>query len=192
MHAESKKEKPGKLRKFTKRQVAIVNNATAMAEEIVSNFFKISTNEWLRRRYDVRTLAELSPEEVVLGPFAQIIRYQGHRTNVPLGSSSYDFYKIGLQDHNILSVLKNSPEIDLFPFALYIVTHELIHIIRFSQFLQNFEASPDEKMGEERRVHEKTHDILKQIRIPGLEAVFDFYRHWRKPFDQFENQLENG
>ena len=43
----------------------------------------------------------------------------------------------------------------LFSLVVYIATHELIHIVRFSKFLQNFHASPDEKQAEEKRVHEK-------------------------------------
>jgi hypothetical protein len=178
------------LKKFNQKQMTVVKRATALSEEIVNNFFKISANEWRHRRYDVQTLTDLHPEEVVDGPFAQIIRYRGNRSDIPLSSSSYDFYKIGLQDHNILSAINQSASIELFPFILYIVTHELIHIIRFSQFLQNFEASSDEKLIEEHRVHEKTHEILKSVPIPGIEAVFEFYKHWRNPIDQFENQEE--
>ena len=56
----------------------------------------------------------------------------------------------------------------LLPFSLYIITHELIHIVRFSRFLQNFDASDEEKMMEERRVHQTTHEILLPIRLSGV------------------------
>jgi hypothetical protein len=168
---------------FEPNDIKAVNNAVAMAEEMVSNFYKMSEGQWLRRRYDVKTLVDLSPNEIVDGPFAQIIRYEGQLKELSLGSSAYDFYKICLQDHSILSVLKDSPAMKLFPFILYIVTHELIHIVRFSKFLQNFVASSEEKMAEEKRVHENTHEILRTLQIPGLPEVFKFYHQWRKPFD---------
>lgn len=172
-----------KRQQFEPDDIKAVNNAVAMAEEVVSNFYKMSEGQWLSRRYDVKTLVDLSPDEIVDGPFAQIIRYEGQLKELSLGSSAYDFYKICLQDHSILCVLKDSPAMKLFPFILYIVTHELIHIVRFSKFLQNFEASSEEKMAEEKRVHENTHEILRNLQISGLPEVFKFYHLWRKPFD---------
>ena len=175
------------LEKYSPAQIAIVNNSVAMAEELVSNHYKMSASEWLRPRYDVKTLADLRPEEIVDGPFAQIIRYEGRRKNKLLGSSTYDFYKICLQDHNILSVTQKSRQIELFPFTLYIITHELIHIVRFSKFLQRFDASPEEKMAEETRVHEKTHEILSAVRrLSGLEKVLEFYNNWCETFDALQ------
>jgi hypothetical protein len=144
----------------------------------------MSPSQWLRRRYDFKTRADLAPEEIVTGPFAQIIRYEGKKNDRTLGSSSYDFYKVCLQDHEILAALEDSPDIELFPFSLYIITHELIHIVRFSKFLCNFVASPDEKMAEEARVHEKTRRILQKVSVPGMARVLKFYEKWHAPLDR--------
>ena len=168
---------------FGPDQLETVNNAVAMAEELVSNNYKMSASQWLGPRYDVKTLAGLKPEEVIDGPFAQIIRYKGQRKNTSLGSATYDFYKICLQDHTIQSTLEQTREIQLFPFSLYIIAHELIHIVRFSKFLQNFEASAEERMAEERRVHQRTHEILQPVQIHGLINVLDFYNDWRLAFE---------
>ncbi len=62
---------------FDHKELKAVNNAVAMAEEVVSNFYKMSEGQWLRRRYDVKTLVDLSRAEIVEGPFAQVIRYEG-------------------------------------------------------------------------------------------------------------------
>ena len=77
-----------------------------------------------------------------------------------MGSATYDLYKICLQDDAILVALDQHPELAMLPFALYIITHELIHIVRFSKFLQGFDASAEERLSEEKRVHERTHEIL--------------------------------
>ena len=173
-----------KLNKFNADQIDIVNNCVAMAEELVSNFYKMSASQWSAAcAYDIKTLVDLSSEEIVHGPFAQVIRYKGRRKNSSLGSSTYDFYKICLQDHAILSAIKDSLNLKLFPFALYIVAHELIHILRFSKFLQNFEASNEEMMTEEAHVHKTTHDILKSVNVFGMKNVLQFYKKWRKPID---------
>ncbi len=177
----------GKQITFNRAHIKMVNESVAMAEELVSEFFKMSTTEWLRPKYDVKTAADLSKDEIVDGPFAQIIRYEGKLKDASLGSASYDFYKICLQDHAILSTTQNNPHLELFSFVLYIITHELIHIIRFSKFLQNFDASPNERMLEETRVHELTHQILSPVRVGGLSSVFQFYKEWRTPIDGMYN-----
>ncbi len=176
-----------KRKTFSPRQIEIVNNAVAMAEELVSNYYKMSASQWLGPRYDVRTLAQLINEEIIDGPFAQIIRYRGQRRNTSLGSATYDFYKICLQDHTIRSTLDGTPGIELFPFSLYIVTHELIHIVRFSKFLQSFDASSEERMAEEKRVHRRTHDILHPVQIEGLLKVLEFYNDWRVAYEDLRS-----
>lgn len=175
------------LQYFLSDQIETVNNAVAMAEELVSNAYKMSASQWLRRLYDVKTLTDLSADEIVHGPFAQIIRYKGQRKDTSLETYAYDFYKICLQDHSILEVTTEGSGIELFPFTLYIVSHELIHIVRFSQFLQNFNASPEERMVEEQHVHSKSHTILKAVKISGLPTVLNFYEKWRTPVDEIRN-----
>ena len=172
-----------KLEKFESHQIDVLNNSVAMAEELVCNYYKMSANQWLRHRYDVKTLNDLADSEIVHGPFAQIIRYVGQRKDGTLGSTAYDFYKICLQDHTILSTLNQTLGLSLFPFIIYIMTHELIHIIRFSKYVVNFEASPEEKVKEETVVHEKTHEILRAINESGIEDVLEFFKRWRLPID---------
>jgi hypothetical protein len=175
------------LQRFQPSQLLHINEAVAMAEELVSNHYKLSTAQWLRRKYDVKTATDLSPHELINGPFAQVIRYEGRRADADLKSEVFDFYKICLQDHAILSVLEHSPSLKLFPFTLYIITHELIHIVRFTKFLQSFVATADERLAEEIRVHETTHEILKPVKIAGMGSVFSFYSKWRKDFDSLRN-----
>ncbi len=164
---------------FNSDQLQAVKQAVTMAEELVSDYFKMSRNEWLRPKYDVETLVNLKHDEIVDEPFAQIVRYQGRRKGTTLGSGYYDFYKICLQDHTILKALEQSKELALMPFSLYIIAHELIHIVRFGKFLQNFDASQNEKLAEERRVHTLTHQVVAAIGVPGMEHVLAFYHNWR-------------
>ena len=174
------------LEQFSKAQLKIVNEAVATAEEIVGNYYKLSFSQWRRPKYDVKTLADLSENEIVQaeneivhGPFAQIIRYQGQKKDSSLSSSAYDFYKICLQDHSVISALRQSVNMLFFPFILYIITHELIHVVRFSNFSQNFEASSEEKLAEETRVHMHTNKILFKQNFQGMSEVISFYHNWQ-------------
>ncbi len=171
--------KTDELKKFDASQIKEVNDSVALAEEVVSEYYKMSAGQWLRGGYDVKTLADLEKNEIVFGPFAQIIRYAAKKKDAVLETSTYDFYKICLQDHSILATLAKNPRIDLFPFSLYIIAHELIHIVRFGTFMQSFTASENEKMAEESRVHGLTYRILKPVKADGLDRVFDYYAQWR-------------
>jgi len=175
---------------FSPDQIKIVTDATATAEELVSNHYKMSASQWLHGKYDVKTLADLSSSEIADGPFAQVIRYRGQRGAEALGSTAFDFYKICLQDHAILAAMAACRHLSLFPFTLYIVAHELIHIVRFSKFLQNFDATPEEKLLEEHRVHTITHRILKPVSIEGMDDVLAYYARWREPIEGMQNRAE--
>jgi hypothetical protein len=177
---------------FSGEQILVVGDATAVAEELVFNAYKMSAGEWLKNRYDVATLESLADGEIAEGPLAQIIRYQGRRPGTSLGSSSYDFYKICLQDHNILAAPGEDPRFRLFPFALYIMCHELIHIVRFAKFLQSFDAACAERLAEEGRVHGLTRDILKGVRVPGLDVVLARYKDAPEMLDTRSVAEEGG
>lgn len=163
---------------FSPEELRRVNDSVSMAEDLVSDHYKMSASQWQRLRYDVKTLKHLHEDEIVDGPFAQVIRYEAKRDDTALGSAIYDFYKICLQDHAILRAIGQSEGLLLFPFCLYIVTHELIHIVRFCKFLQGFDATEEEKIAEEIRVHQHTREILEPVQIPGKTAVLHFYRRW--------------
>lgn len=163
---------------FSDTDIVLVNNSVALAEELVSNHFKLSATQLVSLNYDIKTLADLTGEEIVNDHFAQVIRYAVKKKNDLLGTSVKDFYKICLQDHSILRTIRQNQELDLFPFVLYIVAHELIHVIRFQKFLQHFDAPVHEKNNEEVRVHRKTHEILSTARLTGLNPVFEFYKKW--------------
>lgn len=166
---------------FDDRQIQGINTAVEQAEEIIADHYKLSASQLLRLNYDVKTLADLSENEIVDGHFAQIIRYTEKKNHTMLDAGADDFYKICLQDHCILRALERHRELDLLAFALYIVSHELIHIIRFRRFLQKFDATSHERMAEERRVHFITHEILSRLLIGNMAPVLKFYENWRHP-----------
>ena len=161
---------------FTPGEMALLREAVAIAEDLVSDHFKFSTSEWKRSRYDIQSLADLSPDEVTEAAFAQIRRYGTHPQARPRGSVPRDYFKICLQDHVIRRALERDPHIRLLPLALYIVTHELIHVVRFSRFLHGFHASPPEQGEEESRVHGLTCALLSRLSLPGVPEVVAAYR----------------
>ena len=157
---------------FTHDELSLVSRATSVSENLVSDHYKISESQWLRNRYDIKTGANLSPWEYApKAIFAQVIRYKGTPSPDAGPPQEFDLYMICLQDHTILNEVRCKPEIQLYPFLIYLLVHELIHIIRFGHFIQNFAMPPSERELEENIVHEQTRKILASTNLSGVEKI---------------------
>ncbi|MEJ5300428.1 MAG: hypothetical protein WHS38_05505 [Thermodesulforhabdaceae bacterium] len=170
---------------FSDNQIHQLDQAIEIAEDIVGDHFKISTAEWKHYRYDIRSLKYLYPEEITDIAYAQILRYTQHPQERFRGSLRGEYFKICLQDHVILKTLNTNSDLLFVPFLVYIVTHELIHIVRFARFLQHFIANESEQIEEERRVHHLTQDLLKKRKISGMESTLQFFSEYL-PIDVFQ------
>lgn len=166
---------------FNEQELSKVDEAVRLSEELVNNYFKMSSTQWLKNRYDIKTAKDLAFHELLDGPVAQVIKYEVRKKDVSLGSSSFSLYKVCLQDNAILSTISKTKDLLLDAFLLYILTHELIHIVRFSKYEQRYENKneADVTLDEEKKVHKFTHTILKPVSIIGLNKVFEFYKDWR-------------
>lgn len=170
----------GSLLHFGNRDIYMIEESIDLAEELVNAYFNISFDEWRNWRYDVKTLAYLSQSEITDNAFAQICKYECVKDKNSTPPVSFEFYRICLQDNKILNAVKGSPNrIELKPLMLYIVTHELSHIVRFNKYFKNFFASPREKEWEEANVHSITYEMLKSTKDRGVNRVLDHYRSYR-------------
>ena len=68
-----------------------------------------------------------------------------------------------IQDPNILRALLRSYEHDLWTLGLFVLTHELIHIVRFRRFGVDFFATTRERDREEDLVHGITREVLAGV-----------------------------
>jgi hypothetical protein len=160
---------------FRQHHKELLKEATVIAEEVTSDFFKLSPCHWRRARYDILTLEALRAEEICSHALALVAKYDGCHKDRLLRSATFDFYRVCLQDHNILKTLQHVDALSLFPLLLYIVTHELVHIVRFSQFLALYEVPEAHKHEEERRVHQLTQKILAPLKVRDLPPVMRYY-----------------
>lgn len=160
---------------FSSEHRRVIAEAVEMAEDLTGNYYKISVSQWRRMRYDIKTLVDLHPEEITDKAFAQVIKYSRTAEQMPRLDRRYDYYLICLQDHNILDAVEREEGLDLLPLALYIVTHELVHVVRFFKFVSMFETPSDERTKEESVVHSITYDILKSRKWPKMDYVLDSY-----------------
>jgi hypothetical protein len=164
---------------FQEEEIAVVRQAIEISEELISDFYKISTSEWKRYRYDIQSLKDLHQDEITDIAFAQIRRYAFCPDKRLRGSEPGDYFKICLQDHRIRGALQRNAELLLFPLTTYIITHELVHVVRFAKFLHRFHTSELEKEAEERRVHGLTFRLLENSKIKGLIEVLNVFEDYR-------------
>ncbi len=160
---------------FSANQIAILDKVVEISEDIVSNYFKISTSQWKHYRYEIKSLRHLAPEEITDIAYAQILRYIQFSDQKPRGSFRGEYFKICLQDHVILRTLKREKHLVFMPFLTYIVTHELVHVVRFSRFLQKFSTTEEERIAEERLVHKIARDMLRKSKIKGIKETLEFF-----------------
>jgi hypothetical protein len=74
----------------------------------------------------------------------------------------FDFYRIELNDRGILSAAeRENLTQDLYPFFVYILTHEMVHMVRLSSILDDGPGTlPSTNDTEEHRVQQISRKIL--------------------------------
>jgi hypothetical protein len=165
---------------FHRRELDRLPAILAQAEDLTGSYFKLSSFDPSRFPFELATLRDLDHREIAPRAFAQLARYEvENRTRAGRGLTR-PFYRICLQDHNLLqAVRREGGALSLEPLLLYVLTHELCHIVRFCRFQKLFEADGAERDAEEKRVHSLTHEILAPVRDPLLRPVLE--RFGREP-----------
>ena len=157
---------------FGDRELDRIPALLGLAEELSGSYFKLSSFDPARYPFDVATLRELDAREIATGVFAQVTRHEAPALR-------RHHYRICLQDHNVLEALQRGP-VALDPLLLYVLTHELCHVVRFCDYRQLFDAPDDgERAAEEARVHRMTSEILAPLRDRGVRDVMDLYAEHR-------------
>jgi hypothetical protein len=143
-------------RLFTGAQITSIQPVLDHAEELVGDRFAVPSFRTGRYAYDVRTLAELDPIEIPEDPaLAQIVRYGRE----PARGRLSRFHRICLHDTRILLCLVRH-QLILEALLLAVLSHELIHLVRFSIPQAGFHVPPDQRRAEESEVDELTRRLL--------------------------------
>ncbi len=166
----------GTIQGFGKAQLRLLAKMLKLAREITGDHYKLSSDEAARLPVEIRTLADLQEFEIQSGEILAYIARYGYKD--PRMGRSQDLYQVNVQDHNILDrLLSDQEEIEFSPLMLYVLTHELIHVIRFVKFLTPFHQGDSDKLQEERRVHFVTHKLLSKVSMDGMDKVLEKYEH---------------
>jgi len=123
---------------------------------------KLSNREIKRLLYDVYFIND---EDFLKNQYAVI--FKGEILN-DLPSLRKDIYLIYLNFQKIFSQQSFLKEL-----MLYILTHELVHLVRFIRYETDFYLK--NKWEEEKRVHIITKEILKDFKLPYMKEVFSYF-----------------
>ncbi len=152
----------GSLGYFTRSDRGVLQKAASLAEGLTQRYFGLAEDVWKRKPYGIFTLKDVNNSLCNPDAFANVIRFKpchGH----PSEERQTDKYGIVLHDPNILLALLRSACPDLWTLGLFILTHELTHIVRFREYDVDFFASEEDRDEEEDRVHGMTREILSGV-----------------------------
>ena len=170
---------------FNQRQRSWIGESLEVAEALAENYFQVDLEDSKRFSYDLQTLIHLKGPEKTQRALAQVCKYEYYKRNMPFGGN--EFYRICLQDDKILSTTRTDSSSLLRPLLLYVITHELIHVIRFSLDSKKFFLSLQEKKAEEKDVHRMTYELLKSLKDPRIEILLECYRPWWERSNAFRS-----
>lgn len=155
---------------FDSLQLRIVRSARERAERLVSDYYRVAPREWQRMPYEVKTLRALRSSEVTNQGLAQTICYEFKKQTGQHILRQGDLYRICLQDDRILRAA-DAVDVELGPLLTYVLTHELIHVVRFGQQLQAIDLPDPLRRDEELKVHKTTKSILTAASDVELDRV---------------------
>lgn len=161
---------------FSEKDMAVIDESLRISEDIISDFFSVTSNHWLLNQYEVCTMSDMKDMDLFHEKkwFAHLLRYCKPHNEKNSAVDNLDFYKICLNDTKILEFTENGRPEKLLPLLTYVLTHELVHIIRFSKYYCCLDAY--DKDEEEGLVHAITQDILSEKQIEGMQSTLDYFR----------------
>jgi hypothetical protein len=142
---------------FTTPQRNLVFQAMDEAEDRTAGYYCIPPFRWEKLRYDLLTQEDHGWEPLPDPILARVRCLQRIHAQ-----HSFDFYRIELNDRSILAAAERENLLrNLYPFLVYILTHEMVHMVRLSSILENLPESMEcLSESEEHRVQSISRRIL--------------------------------
>lgn len=155
--------------RFGPAEFEVLAEAQPIAEELVGEHFHVTSFGPQRRCYEVVTLATGPDECREPTALAKLCRYDRQERAIGGGHHVSRFYRVCLQDDRLL--VRVAEGLELRALLLYVLTHELIHVVRFESYQIHFEATGVAREREEKIVHDLTLEVLAPVREARADEV---------------------
>ena len=160
---------------FNHIEKKIIYSALEEAADYLRGFYCFSPREWFNYCYDLKTELEGGVNCSLKKAFAEVRQYTPILENFSLFPK--ERYQIYLFDKNILRTLWKQSNMEFYPFMVYILTHELVHVARFCQNLHPFECDEESIQKEEDKVIHITQQVLNIKKNKTFNKISSLY-HW--------------
>jgi hypothetical protein len=152
---------------FGLEQLSLLQTALRRSEALVARGFRIPALPSQRYPYELVTPVDLRESERAEEALAHLVIYERDR---PRGTEH--LYRICLQDDLILRrANEGEGQGWLEALLVYILTHELVHVVRFQRDEGSFMAAPEARQIEEAQVHQLTLALLEEGGLPNWERL---------------------
>ncbi|MBM3789430.1 MAG: hypothetical protein FJW35_03660 [Acidobacteria bacterium] len=156
---------------FSTAERRLVGPAMEEAEERTSRYYCFPPHRWQNLRYDLLTREDRDWMPI---PEQALARIQRLRMEAQPRRPSLEFFRIQLNDPAILDVAgREALRADLYPLLVFILTHEMVHLVRLSSILCSEENRPVCREEEESRVDRIARQILAQIPHHRLQPIIE-------------------
>jgi hypothetical protein len=159
---------------FTRSDLVTISRAACLAEQLTVEYFSLPGDEWRRNRYGVFTRKEAGDHLFIDDVFAHLVRFKPTKAvRKQAAGGEEESFGIVLQDPNILRAVLRSWAHDLWTLLLFVLTHELVHIVRFRRCQADLFAPEAERQSEEDLVHAITGEILTGV--DNMDSLLQAY-----------------
>ncbi|NOZ88240.1 MAG: hypothetical protein GXP49_18665 [Deltaproteobacteria bacterium] len=155
--------------RFNQKELGRLPGLLSLSEEVSAEYFKLTSFTQERFAYDVVTALDKGSYCRKKGVLAVLERYSREAP----GEAPRTFFRISLQDRNILAALDRDDTLNFDDLMVFVFTHELVHIVRFVLFYKSFYAQGAERSDEEEKVQEITMEILKKLKRRSMNTVLE-------------------
>ena len=165
---------------FTTSDLTTISRAASLAEGLTRAYFNLAPDEWKENPYTIFTHKHVGKALHEQDVFAHVVRYKP-RVGTPKAPrpGEKETYGVVLQDPEDSSALLRSAMHDLWTLGLFILTHELTHIVRFRKHHVDFFAPVEGREQEEKLVHGITQEILAGV--TNTDYILSLYEdQWRR------------
>jgi len=151
---------------FNLEQIALLNRSREACERLVAEHFRIPAIPSSLYPYELATLNELNPGERSDTALAHLVVYERQRA-----AGTERLFRVCLMDDLILARAAGVTDTWLRSLLCYVLTHELIHVVRFSRQEQSYLMPGPMRGEEERQVHGLALELLSDQGLEGWERL---------------------